>query len=96
LNYLVTIEQIFDDHTVQDIEREHYANSLFEALMWITDETATLDITEDMVSIDEMNEWVTVKKANESYRYKLHLHTELTDGSFHPFNEEHIAIEAIA
>lgn len=85
MNYLLTIEQEFNDETILPVHKSQTVPTLYAALEWFSDITTELGITDDMIEIEQLNQWVTVQLAEQSYRYLLQMDVVLEDGSIRPF-----------
>lgn len=85
MNYLLTIEQDFNDETILPVHKSQTVPTLYAALEWFSDITTELGITDDMIEIEQLNQWVTVTSASQPYRYLLQIEVALDDGTTRPF-----------
>lgn len=85
MNYLLTIEQDFNDETILPVHKSQTVPTLYAALEWFSDITTELGITDEMIEIEQLNEWVTVTSASHPYRYLLQIEVALDDGTTRPF-----------
>lgn len=85
MNYLLTIEQEFNDETILPVHKSQTVPTLYAALEWFSDITTELGITDEMIEIEQLNQWVTVTSASQPYRYLLQIEVALDDGTTRPF-----------
>lgn len=85
MNYLLTIEQDFNDETILPVHKSQTVPTLYAALEWFSDITTELGITDDMIEIEQLNQWITVTSASQPYRYLLQIEVALDDGTTRPF-----------
>lgn len=84
MEYRLAIYQQFKEEGKPSIEEKHATSTLYDALMWFSDETTRLGITEDRIEVGVLNQWVDVEEP-VSYRYMLELHVKNPLGEYVPF-----------